>query len=81
MKKNENIKIIICSDLDHENLVAEITIDNKFIGLISEEPNQDLCFELPNGQAQFEIINLDAFESAIAEARKALKLMGPIDSD
>jgi hypothetical protein len=31
------LKIQICSDVDYENLIAEIYCDDKFIGLISQE--------------------------------------------
>ncbi len=33
----ERIKILIASDVDYEKLIAEMYIDEKFIGLISQE--------------------------------------------
>lgn len=32
-----NLKMQICSDVDYENLIAEIYLEDKFIALISQE--------------------------------------------
>lgn len=33
----DKLKVLVCSDLDYENLIAEIYAGDKFIGLISQE--------------------------------------------
>ncbi len=72
MASKSNIEITVCSDLDYENLVAEITIDGKFIGLVTNEPDKGICFEIPNGQISFQSIDLDALEQALKNAKKEL---------
>ena len=77
MNNSESINIVVCSDLEHENLVAEITINGRFIGLVTDEPNKELCFEIPQGQLSLESVNLDLFEKSIATARRKLAEIGP----
>ena len=77
MNNSDGINVVVCSDLEHENLVAEITINGRFIGLVTDEPNKDLCFEIPQGQLSLESVSLDLFEKAIAIARRRLEDMGP----
>ena len=39
--------IMISSDLNYEDLVAEIYFNDKFVGLINQDDPQNLRFELP----------------------------------
>ncbi len=66
------IDITICSDLDYENLIAEISVNNRFIGLVTNEPDKGVCFEIPKGQVSFESIELCIFIDALNEARKRI---------
>ena len=69
-----NIEIMICSDLDYECLFAEITIDEKFIGLVTNEPSKGVCFEAPKGQVSGEAIELDTYIKALNKAKSELKI-------
>ena len=67
-----NIEIEICSDLDYDSLVAEITIDGKFIGLVTNEPSKGICFVAPEGQVSGEPIDLEIYIKGLDEAKKEL---------
>ena len=67
-----NIKVTISSDLDYENLIAEIIADGEFIGLLTAEPNQQVCFELPEGQGNWNKIEANLLIEALQIARKEL---------
>jgi hypothetical protein len=44
----ERIKILIASDVDYGKLIAEMYVDEKFIGLISQEKGvENLLVEFP----------------------------------
>lgn len=70
MDSSNKIEIRITSDLDYENLIAEITANGKFIGLISNEPKKSLCFEAPNGKGGFNSIELECFKAVLDNAKK-----------
>lgn len=72
MDESNEIQIQIASDLDYENLIAEITFRGRFVGLLSNEPGQGLCFEIPDGKGDFNAIGLDSFKVALERARKEL---------
>ena len=72
MNNKQQIDIVICSDLDYECLLAEITIDGIFIGLVTNEPGKGLCFELPDDNVPFTSISFDIFENALNQAKQAL---------
>lgn len=63
-------RITVCSLPDYENLVAEVYIHDKFIGLISQEKAEGQ-FLLELGQTEG-AINLTVFENAVAEAKEKL---------
>ena len=55
---NERIKILVCSDTEYEQLIAEIYIDGKFIALLSQENGaDDLQLEFPDRAQNFAIIS------------------------
>lgn len=69
--------IRICSDLDYENLIAEIYCDGKFVALISHEGDaSNLRIEFPgsdqNEEAIARQVDLDSFEQAVQEAKQKL---------
>ncbi len=71
-ESKNNIKVTISSDLDYENLIAEIIADGEFIGLLTAEPNQQVCFELPEGQGNWNKIEANLLIEALQIARKEL---------
>ncbi|MEM0515683.1 hypothetical protein WCN91_09725 [Pseudoalteromonas sp. YIC-827] len=68
----ENIEITVCSDLDYDNLIAEIKIDNVFVGIVTNEPDEPLRFEIPNGQESSINVELDTYFKAINNAKLEL---------
>ena len=66
------ISITVCSDLDYENLIAEITIDKNFFGIVTNEPSIGFCFEMPEGQVSGTPVSLDVFIEAIERAKNSL---------
>lgn len=72
MNSNNNIKVTICSDLEHDNLLAEISINGRFIGLVTEEPDKKISFEIPERQQSIESVELDLLEEALRIARSRL---------
>tara|TARA_Y100000310_G_scaffold247516_1_gene253117 strand:+ start:1614 stop:1871 length:258 start_codon:yes stop_codon:yes gene_type:complete len=78
---SSKITITIHSDLDFENLAAEILIDGKFIGLVTNEPNQNLRFVIPKGELKFEQLDLDTFQEALTLAKRELAQSEVIKND
>jgi len=72
MTNNNNINITISSDLDYENLIAEITIDGNFIGLVTKEPDEVTKFEIPDGQVSSVKVELGTLLTAIEKAKSEL---------
>lgn len=66
------IDITISSDLDYENLIADVVVNGKFFGLITNEPSKGLCYEAPEGQVSSEPIELDILIAALNEAKRQL---------
>jgi hypothetical protein len=66
------ITVTILSDVEYENLIAEILIDGKFIGLITNEPDKELNFEVPKGECKFEAIELNVLLEALNLAKAEL---------
>lgn len=75
MNNKDDIKVTVCSDLDHDNVLAEIVINGKFIGLVTDEPGKEMSFEIPEGQLSTQSVPLDLFEKALSIAKERLKLM------
>jgi len=72
MTNNSNIDITISSDLDYENLIAEVLINGNFIGLVTNEPNKGVRFEIPEGQVALVNVELDTLLTAIEKAKAEL---------
>jgi hypothetical protein len=69
---------------EYEGLVAEIYINGRFIGLLSEELGPDqILFELAAGEREARVkVDLDVFEKALAEAKRRLhklRKIPPVD--
>lgn len=69
---SNRISITILSDLNYENLLAEILIDGKFIGLVTNEPDKPVCFEIPDGELKFRSLDLELFQKALDLAKEEL---------
>lgn len=72
---NDQYKIIIASLPDHENVVAEIYINDLFCASVSKEPGKLLTVELPSPSESEEvnrIVNYDLFLEALAAAKARL---------
>lgn len=70
MSDKHQLKVVIASDVDYENLIAEIYCDERFIALLQQEDGEDnIKVELsPNIGA----IDYDWLQNALSEARKKL---------
>jgi hypothetical protein len=71
-KLKSKIVITVLSDLEYENLLAEILIDGQFIGLVTNEPDRPVCFEVPEGELKFQSLDLEVLQEALAMAKKEL---------
>ncbi|NQY36496.1 MAG: hypothetical protein HRT37_16280 [Alteromonadaceae bacterium] len=69
---DNRISITILSDLNYDNLLAEILIDGQFIGLVTNEPDKSVCFEIPKGELKFKSLDFDLFQEALSLAKKEL---------
>lgn len=72
MNQNSKIEITISSDLDYDNLIAEIIIDGQFIGLITNEPSQAVRFEIPEGQVSTVNVDFNILLNALDKAKREL---------
>lgn len=72
MNDKESIKVTVCSDLEHDDLLAELVIGGQFIGLVTEEPGKKMSFEIPEGQLSIKSVDLDLLEQALRTARDRL---------
>ena len=71
-------EILICSDSNYDNLVAEIYIDDKYIALVSYDDNGNFFVETPtikliNKDMISHKIDYDVFIELLEEAKKRLK--------
>ncbi|PQK93073.1 hypothetical protein [Pantoea ananatis] len=70
MNSTDALKIVIASDVDYENLIAEIYCDNIFIALLQQDNGiNDLRIEF---SSDINTLNLDWFQNALNEAKKKL---------
>lgn len=66
----DSLKIIISSDVDYENLIAEIYCDDIFIALLQQENGiNDIRIEF---SSEINTVNFDWFQNALNEAKKKL---------
>lgn len=70
MNCKEHLKIVIASDVDYENLIAEIYRDDEFIALLQQEDGiSNLKVEF---SSDISAISFDWLQNALNEARKKL---------
>lgn len=67
-------KITVCSDREHEDLIAEIYFNDEFVGLVSQEQGYDsLDLELyPLRSGQPHRFKLKDFEAVVEKAKARL---------
>lgn len=68
----DKFSVTVHSDLEHENLLAEVEINGQFVGLVTNEPGDPVAFEIPQGEVKFQSLDLDVFIAALIRARKEL---------
>jgi len=70
MNDKHQLKIIIASDVDYENLIAEIYCDEEFIALLQQEDSKgDIKVEF---LSNIKAIDFEWLQYALSEARKKL---------
>jgi len=74
---NEDIEILLSSDINYKELVVEIFYNGKFIALINQDNGIDnLIIEFPNSNIKEDMISreisLDIFEEALKLAKNRL---------
>ena len=72
-------EILISSDCNYDNLVAEIYIDNKYIALVGYDEKDVFFVETPNvnminDELITHTINYDLFIELLEEAKNSLKI-------
>lgn len=70
MNSDNKIKIIIASDIDYENLIAEIYCNDEFIALLQQEDGKDAI--KVEFSPDFKVINLELLQNILFEAKKKL---------
>ncbi len=70
MNDDSKIKIIIASDIDYENLIAEIYCNDKFIALLQQEDSKDVI--KVEFSPNIKIINLELLQNVLIEAKNKL---------
>lgn len=70
MTNKNQLKILVASDVDYEELIAEIYCDDNFIALLQQEDGKEnLKIEF---QPNLEPINFEWFKNALIEAQSTL---------
>ena len=77
LPKAPQLRVQIASDVAHEELVAEMYCDEKFVGLLTHESGNDkLLFVLPDRTTPIDLVAdrvpLDWFRTALEEAEEKL---------
>ena len=70
----EGLRVLICSNVEYNNLIAEIYSHGKYVALVSQEKGPDkLVVEFPgpdqNEAAIIRKVDLDWFEYALQQAK------------
>lgn len=70
-------QITVGSLPDYDDLIAEIYIDGRFVGLISQEQGPDkFLLEIPARDSEETMkVELALFEKAVAEAKSKLRVL------
>ena len=72
MTNKNQLKIVVASDVDYEELISEIYCDGKFIGLLQQDNGKEnLKIEL---SPDLKSIDFEWFQNALSEAKS--KLLG-----
>ena len=71
-------EILICSDCNYDNLIAEIYIDDKYIALVSYDDNGNFFVETPtvkpiNEDMITHKVDYNVFIELLEEAKNSLK--------
>ena len=70
MNSKDRLKIVIASDVDYENLIAEIYLNDEFIALLQQENGvDDLKVEFASNIIS---VNFDWLQNALNEAKRKL---------
>ncbi|KAA5931178.1 MULTISPECIES: hypothetical protein [Pantoea] len=70
MNCKDHLKIVIASDVDYENLIAEIYRDDEFIALLQQEDGiNDIKIEFSSDVSP---MNFDWLQNALNEAKRRL---------
>lgn len=70
---NNSYKVIVCSDVNYEELIAEIYIDDNFIALLSqEEGDTKTKIEFFSNGVEKLSVDLNIFEEALNYAKQRL---------
>lgn len=74
---HEGLRVLICSNVEYNNLIAEIYSHGKYVALVSQEEGPDrLVVEFPgpdqNEDAIIREVNFDWFEYALRQAKNKL---------
>ncbi|EKM5716655.1 hypothetical protein B1H42_13775 [Enterobacter cloacae subsp. cloacae] len=70
MNSKDRLKIVIASDVDYENLIAEIYLNDEFIALLQQENGvDDLKVEFASN---INSVNFDWLQNALNEAKRKL---------
>lgn len=70
MNSKDRLKIVIASDVDYENLIAEIYLNDEFIALLQQENGvDDLNVEFASN---INSVNFDWLQNALNEAKRKL---------
>ena len=72
------LRVQVCSDIDYENLIAEIYVDDQYVALVSrEESNGPLLVEFPGpNQNEAVIARKVEFQSLMAALYEAHAKLG-----
>lgn len=73
-----NFTVEICSDLDYEEMVADISYENQTIAIITQErgiEDMEIVLLYPNAEITSRNFPLNGFIEAITFAKKRLILM------
>ncbi len=70
MNDKYQLKIVIASDVDYKNLIAEIYCDDQYVALLQQEDGKDeVKVEFGTG---LKAVSLDWLHNALSEAKKRL---------
>jgi len=72
---DDKFKIRLCSDLDYEEMVADITYENRTIAMVTQEKginNMEIEILITGNQVNDGKFPLDAFVKAVEDAKNNL---------